>query len=556
MTSHLHNTRITLAQINPVVGDIAGNLARIRDIIAPHTQNSDIIVFPELVTCGYPPEDLILRPAFIDSIEQEIEALCAAHQDDTCLLISTPWRKASLNEEENKDAVYNAVLAIQSGEIKGIYAKRHLPNYGVFDEKRIFTASPFPDILNINGLKIGVLTCEDLWFPDVAQYLKDAGAQILISPNASPYDIHKQAERHNIIKARCAETSLPVIYVNQIGGQDELVFDGGSFVADQDGNTLHQMPFCQAAVHSVTLSVDEQGEQHRTALSCDQNSLTIPEAEALLYDVLCLGLRDYVSKNGFKGLLLGLSGGIDSALSAVIACDAIGAENVHCVMMPSPYTAQESLDDAKTLAENLGCQYDIQPIEAAMHTFTDILGNEITQGVTHENIQSRSRGLILMALSNASGYMVLSTGNKSEMAVGYATLYGDMCGGFNALKDLYKMQVFALSRYSNTRAGYERMPENIITRPPSAELRPDQKDEDSLPPYETLDAILEAIIEQRLSLQDITAKGYAPETIKRIWGLLDRAEYKRRQAPPGIKVTTTSFGRERRYPITNQYREE
>ncbi len=544
--------RITMAQINPTVGDIGGNCALVRDVIAAHGQvfgqdhePSDLIVFPELVTTGYPPEDLVLRPSFIRQVEAHVHTLVSGTKDfKGCAAISSPW--------VIDGALYNAILAVSAGRIMGVFAKHRLPNYGVFDEKRIFEAGGIPVPLDFHGRKIGFLTCEDIWFPEGANALKSAGAEILIVPNASPYDDAKYAARRDVAAKRSMETGLPLVYVNQIGGQDELVFDGGSFVTDGQGRVTHHLPFFEEAVETIMLSAD--------TIPMAQGAVPQTDRIGDLYRAARLGLRDYVRKNGFKGILIGLSGGIDSALSAVIACDAIGTENVHCVMMPSPYTAQISLDDARDLAHNLGCRYDIMPIEPAMRVFGEILGADAAQGITAENIQSRSRGLILMALSNSGGYMVLSTGNKSEMAVGYATLYGDMCGGFNVLKDIYKTDVFAMSDWCNAQDAAQgrtpRIPQRIITRPPSAELRPDQKDEDSLPPYTVLDAILRGIIELRLGTADLVAQGFDRETIRRVWGLLDRAEYKRRQAPPGVKLTATAFGRERRYPITNRYRDD
>lgn len=530
--STLPDLKFTLAQINPTVGDLVGNCARISHIILENL-TSDIIVFPELVTSGYPPEDLILRPSFMAALEKEVMKICEITSAFHGLaLVSSPWL---INEK-----LYNAVLVIGGGQIKHIVPKVHLPNYNVFDEVRIFKAGQMPAPIEYDGVKLGILTCEDLWFDDVAAHLQKQGAEVLISPNGSPYDMTKHKKRIAVASAH----TLPIIYVNQVGGQDELVFDGGSFVLCPKGNLLYQAAFFEESISNFSFEGASAGK---------------PRAEQELSDIysaLCLGLRDYIRKNGFKGILIGLSGGIDSALSAVIAADAIGAENVHCVMLPTQYTSQMSLDDAAQLADNLGCKYEIIPIEATVDALTDMIGTPATQGIAAENIQSRLRGLTLMALSNAGGYMVLSTGNKSEMAVGYATLYGDMCGGFNALKDVYKTQVFALSRFVNEVAGEMRIPERIITRPPSAELRADQTDQDSLPAYEVLDAILSGIIEGGLGLNDLMAQGFDKETIIKVWRLLDRAEYKRRQAPPGVKITAKAFGRDRRYPITNQYREE
>lgn len=530
--SALHDITFTLVQINPIVGDLQGNSARIKEIIKAHT-GSDIIVFPELVTCGYPPEDLVLRSSFMDALETEMEDICRASSDFKGLaLISTPWR---IN-----GSLYNTVLVISAGNIVHIIPKVHLPNYDVFDEVRIFKAGDMPSPIVFKGVNIGILTCEDIWFDDTAAHMKSQGADILIVPNGSPFELGKDKKR----KAIAAKAGLPLVYINQIGGQDELVFDGGSFVMDGKGDIVWQSPYFQEDISPFSFN-------NNASVIKSQNN----ELEGI-YRALCLGLGDYIRKNGFKGILLGLSGGIDSALSAVIAADAIGAENVHCVMLPTKYTAQISLDDAAQLAKNLGCNYDTLPIETTVKSIADMIGEDAESGITAENIQSRLRGLTLMALSNAGGKMVLSTGNKSEMAVGYATLYGDMCGGFNALKDVYKTQVFALSRFVNDTAGYERIPQRIITRPPSAELRADQTDLDNLPEYEVLDAILSGIIENGQGLEALQKQGFDKETIIKIWRLLDRAEYKRRQAPPGVKITHKAFGRDRRYPITNKYREE
>jgi NAD+ synthase len=525
---------IVLAQLNPVVGNIAGNCARISEVASAHS-SADLIVFSELIITGYPPEDLVLKPSFIDAVMLSVEALAAQHQDGPALLVSAPWRI------EGK--LYNAALLLAGGEIKEIRAKHVLPNYGVFDEKRIFEAGSLPEPIIYKDISLGVMSCEDMWDPAVAKHLKENGAEILIVLNASPFENGKTGERVKRARARFAETGLSVVYVNQVGGQDELVFDGGSFVIDDQGHVVGYLPSFEEKTMSLQDLIGQSMDHPDT-----------PGDDGVLgdlYKALVTGLRDYVRKNGFPGVLLGLSGGIDSALSAVIAVDAIGAENVHCVMMPSRYTSQESLDDAEALADNLGVRLDSVPIEALVEGFHALLPKDGAP-VMFENIQSRTRGLLLMAMSNDSGKMVLSTGNKSEMAVGYATLYGDMCGGFNALKDLYKGQVYALSRWLN-RDG-EIIPERIITRAPTAELRENQTDQDSLPEYDVLDDILQCLIEDEMSIAEIVARGYDEGEVKRVWLMLDRAEYKRRQAPPGVKVTKRSFGRDRRYPITNKFR--
>jgi NAD+ synthase len=519
---------IVMAQINPVVGDLEGNTALIRAIWAEHAQ-ADLIVFPELVVTGYPPEDLLLKPSFIKAITAYVDILVqesASH--DAGILISAPW--------QIEGALYNAALLIAGGELIAVRAKYNIPNYGVFDEKRFFTAGALPKPVDYRGHKLGVMTCEDMWNQDVSTHLKQHGADILLCLNASPFQEDKHELRLERARACVEATSLPLIYVNMVGGQDELVFDGGSFVLSERGEITMLMPFFTEHASLVSDSI--------TPLPC---------TEERLYRAAVLGLRDYVEKNGFAGVLLGLSGGIDSALSAVIAADAIGVERVRCVMMPSRYTSQDSLEDAQDLANNLGISLESISIELPVEAFESVLPKD-APSVTFENIQSRSRGLILMALSNAGGYMVLSTGNKSEMAVGYATLYGDMCGGFNALKDLYKGQVYAISRWVNRER--EIIPARTITKAPTAELRPDQTDQDSLPPYELLDAILECIIEHEMGVADMVNAGHDEATVRRIIDMVNRAEYKRRQAPPGVKVTRRAFGRDRRYPITNKFIEK
>ncbi len=515
-----------LAQINPVVGDLGYNFGKISDVWAEHDANDTIIVFPELVTCGYPPEDLVLKSFFMERIEAHIDdLLIQSKKHKSWVTLPTPHRESG--------KLYNAAHLIGDGQIQDTVLKHCLPNEDVFDEKRIFTPGPLPKPVTYKGTKLGLMICEDMWWPEPAAALKEAGSEILIVPNGSPFDANKQNQRYDLARERISETGLPLIYLNQVGGQDELVFDGASFVMDAQGTITYEAP---------------QFEESITASDSPSSSQKLGEEETL-YKALILGLHDYVVKNNFPGVLIGLSGGIDSALSAAIAVDALGADKVRCIMMPSPYTSKDSLEDAKECAALLGVSYESISIEPAMEAFTQMLPD--LSGTAHENMQSRARGLTLMALSNSTGHMVLSTGNKSEMAVGYATLYGDMCGGFNALKDLYKMQVYALSKWRNTKSAV--IPERIITKAPSAELKPDQADQDSLPPYETLDDILECLIEHDMGLSDITARGHDLETVKRVWTLLDRAEYKRRQAPPGVKVTTKAFGKDRRYPITNGF---
>lgn len=518
---------ITIAQLNPTVGALSENLDKIRAVRDANIE-SDLIIYSEMITTGYPTDDLVLNQHFINRVEYHVQTLVEeSRKSNSALLISTPWQQDG--------ALYNAVHLIHEGEIKHTSFKHHLPNYGVFDEKRIFEQGDMPSPYEFKGTKLGIMICEDMWFPDVAAHLKNQGAELFIIPNGSPYQIDADARRKEQAKARVKETGLPLLYVNQVGGQDELVFDGGSFVMNEKGKITHQLPVFEEAVAHLTNEIDARRFSE----------------EARIYKALTLGLRDYVLKNNFPGVIIGLSGGIDSALSAAIAVDALGAEKVHCVMMPSPYTSQDSLDDAQECAEHLGVTLDTISIEPAMKAFNQMLSSNIDKdnaGTTFENIQSRSRGVTLMALSNASGKMVLSTGNKSEMAVGYATLYGDMCGGFNALKDLYKGQVYALSQWRNAQGLV--IPERIITKAPSAELKPDQTDQDSLPPYDVLDDILEHLIEKNTPPEQVP---HDQEIVLKIWRMLDMAEYKRRQAPPGVKITSRAFGRNRRYPITNGF---
>ncbi len=543
---------IEIAQINPIVGDLPYNLQKIQgswDAAAPET---DLIIFPEMAICGYPPEDLILKPFFMKQIMKNVVTLVNNSKNCDCaILLSTPWSQGG--------HIYNAVHLIAHGDIIATRMKHHLPNYGVFDEQRIFTPGALPDPIDFKGLKLGVMVCEDMWHKDVASHLAAQGADILITPNASPYEADKKQERRDIARARVNETGLPLIYVNQVGGQDELVFDGSSFIMNADLSlTANAAQFKEDTI-SATFTKTQSGQW--SAASTD---ITKPynDLEAI-YQALILGLRDYINKNNFPGVLLGLSGGIDSALSAIIATDALGPDKVHCVMMPSKYTSDDSRKDASAQAQILGLKLDTIPIEPAVSAFNDILAphfSDKTNDITFENIQPRTRGLILMALSNASGHMVLSTGNKSEMAVGYATLYGDMCGGFNVLKDIYKTQAYDLANWRNQNVpsgalggNGEVIPARVITKAPTAELKDNQTDQDTLPEYSELDKILKHLIEEDLSINEITKLGHTPETVERIWKMLDRAEYKRRQAAPGVKITSRAFGRDRRYPITNHF---
>jgi NAD+ synthase len=544
---------LVLAQLNPTLGDIAGNMAKLRDARRKAAaQGADLFMVPELYVCGYPPEDLVLKQSFLTAIRTAIEALAKETTEGPAILLGAPWR------EDGK--IYNAALLMEGGKIANKILKRDLPNYGPFDEKRVFSAGPLPEPIIFKGHKLGVLVCEDMWTPDAAAHLKKQGAQVLLVLNGSPYESDKLGERQFLARARVKETGLPLVYLNQIGGQDELVFDGTSFVLDAQGKTIAQAEAWTEDLLFTQWNATLQG------LTPQPGPIkSAPEGAGDIYHALLLGLRDYVNKNGFPSVVLGLSGGIDSALVAVLAADALGADKVWNVMMPSPYTSKESLNDATALAQALGCRLDTIPITEAMETFSRILAKPFASrppDTTEENIQSRSRGLILMALSNKFGPMVLSTGNKSEMSVGYSTLYGDMCGGFSVLKDLYKTQVYAVAHWRNEyKPGMalgpsgKIIPENVFIRPPTAELRPDQKDEDNLPPYKILDGILECLIEKDMGANEIIAKDFDAATVKRVWKMLDGAEYKRRQAPPGVKITRRSLGKDRRYPITNKYRE-
>ncbi|MFA7429236.1 MAG: NAD+ synthase [Rhodospirillaceae bacterium] len=544
---------LSLAQLNPVVGDIDGNATKVRAARAEAAAaGAAVVVTSELVLSGYPPEDLVYRPSFLARCREAAESLAADTADGgPAIVLGTPWRIG--------DSTHNAVLVLAEGRIKGTILKHHLPNYGVFDEARVFTSGKFPGPVEVGGVRLGIMVCEDMWFPDVAETLAETGAEILVVCNGSPFEVRKADQRMTHAVGRVQETGLPLVYVNQIGGQDELVFDGASFVLDAGFQLRHAAPAWREAVTHTAWDRGADG-----TLQCRPAAIAAPQdACESVYQAMVLGLKDYVTKNGFPGVLLGLSGGIDSALSAAVAVDALGADRVHCVMMPSPYTSAESQEDAAEAARLLGCRLDDINIGPAMEAFAHMLAPQFAgtkPDITEENIQSRARGVTLMGLSNKFGYMVLSTGNKSEMSVGYATLYGDMCGGYSVLKDVYKTMVFALSDWRNSHrpdgaqgpAGAV-MPRRVITKPPSAELRPNQKDEDSLPPYDVLDRILEGLVEHQKAVHDLVAEGFDEATVQRVWTLLNRAEYKRRQAPPGVKIGLRSFGRDRRYPITNAY---
>jgi NAD+ synthase len=550
---------IAIAQTNPTVGDIPGNLARIRGARADAAAaGADLVVFSELVVVGYPPEDLVLKQAFQEEARRAVEELAGDTADGgPALIVGAPW--------VDRGKLYNAMLLLQGGRIATARYKHDLPNYGVFDEKRVFAPGPVPGPMAFplpggEQLRIGGMVCEDMWTGDVAEGLEESGAEILIVPNGSPFEHDKQDVRLNLAVARVTETGLPLIYCNQVGGQDELVFDGASFVLNADRRLV-----AQARGFEEDLLLTRWRRGGDDVWTCIEARVE-PAVEGLeaIYQAMCLGLRDYVDKNRFPGVVLGLSGGVDSALSAAVAVDALGPERVHAVMMPSRYTSASSLEDAEAVAAALGIRLDSIPIEPGVDAFAAMLGPVFagrSPDITEENIQARIRGVILMALSNKLGPMVLTTGNKSEMSVGYATLYGDMCGGYSVLKDVYKTTVFALARWRNQQlpAGARGpagtvVPERVITKPPSAELHANQTDQDSLPPYEELDAVLQGLVEQDLSARELVAAGHDPAVVRRVSNLLDLAEYKRRQAPPGVKITRKAFGRDRRYPITNAFR--
>jgi len=547
--------KIALAQLDPVVGDLAGNAAKLRKARAEAASlGADLVVFSELFITGYPPEDLVRKPAFAAAARAVVEAIAGETGDGgPGVLVGTIWA------EDGK--LYNAAALLDGGAIAGVRFKVDLPNYGVFDEKRVFDVGPMPGPVSFRGVRIGVPICEDIWQEEVCECLQETGSELLISPNGSPFDWPKPDQRMNVAVARVTETGLPLLYLNQVGGQDELVFDGASFVLNADRRLAVQLPAWEEALSVIEMRRTPQG------WACERGPMAVLEAgEAAAYHACVLGLRDYVDKNGFPGVVLGLSGGIDSALVAALAVDALGPARVHCVMLPYRYTSHESLADAADCAKALGVRYDIVPIGAPVEGFGKALERVFAgrqPDVTEENIQSRVRGTALMAISNKFGGMVVTTGNKSEMSVGYATIYGDMNGGFNPIKDLYKMEVYRLARWRNAHVpkggkgpGGIVIPENILTRPPTAELRENQTDQDSLPPYEVLDDILACLVEKEMPLGDIVARGHAVETVKKIERLLTIAEYKRRQAAPGVKISARNFGRDRRYPITNRFREE
>ena len=560
MAAHItDNISIASAQLNPIVGDLNGNLKKARDALARARQlGADLLVFSELFITGYPPEDLVLKPAFQNAAMAAVKDLANGMQDgDPAMLMGTIWR------EDGK--LFNSVAFIEDGAIKALRHKVKLPNYGVFDEHRIFDEGPMPGPINFRGIRIGVPICEDIWVDDVVECLEETGAEFFITPNGSPYTRTKAEQRMNVVVARVTESDRPLLYVNQVGGQDELVFDGGSFALNSDRSLGLQMPRFKEDIAISYWSREASGWRVKGDIEKSHDIADGDNNLADNYMAAVLGLRDYVQKNGFPGVVLGLSGGIDSALTAAIVVDALGADKLHCVMLPYRYTSDESLKDASDCAQALGVRYDIIDIEKPVNGFNAALSKlfkACDADTTEENIQSRARGTILMAISNKFGSMVVTTGNKSEVSVGYATLYGDMNGGFNPIKDIYKMEVYALSRWRNASKpdgclGPDGIviPKNIITKAPTAELRENQTDQDSLPPYEILDDILSGLVEEERSVDEIIAKGHDRDTVERIQHLLYLSEYKRRQAAPGVKISTRNFGRDRRYPITNKFRE-
>ncbi len=566
---------ITCAQANPTVGDIKGNARIMLDIWNKHDKASDLVLFPELFLCGYPPEDLVLNSAFISALEQEVIEICKQSKSfQSAALIPTIWRV--------NDVITNAALLVEAGQIRHIFYKHKLPNNNVFDEPRTFSPGPLPLPYNFRGHSLGIMICEDIWHLEVPMHLKENGAEILIVINGSPFHIHQQNERYNVTQPAVTQTGLDLIYLNMTGGQDDLVFDGRSFIMHKDGEIIHESPAFEEDIFSVTV-----GHSAKASNTIHLSVIAMPQAEAihlsnplksppikqdqgsdyvkylpdpmeLIYKALITGVRDYVHKNGFKDVLLGLSGGIDSALTAAIAVDALGSDYVKCYLLPSEFTSTESNQDAEKCARALNISYETIPISGIMNAFESTI--PVLKGIAHENTQSRIRGSILMAKSNMSGAMLLTTGNKSEVAVGYCTLYGDMNGGFNPLKDVYKTDVYKLARWRNEQTPV--IPERIITKAPTAELRANQKDEDSLPPYDLLDDILRLLIDYddidwstaTQELQDMRAKCLKhPQDVEKIARLLKLNEYKRYQAAPGTRISARGFGRDRRYPLTNHF---
>ncbi|MCB1853154.1 MAG: NAD+ synthase [Gammaproteobacteria bacterium] len=534
--------KISLAQMNFLVGDVAGNTQKVIEIAvqARDEQQAQAVLFPELALTGYPPEDLLLRPELGRRVERALRLLCD-QLTGIDVIVGYPIHRDGM--------LYNAAGVIRDGQLIAEYHKALLPNYSVFDEKRYFESGGEPCVLQINGVPVGITICEDIWYKTPAARAAEQGAKVLLNLNASPFHRGKAPEREQLLQKRAVETDLSIVYLNLVGGQDELVFDGGSFVVASDGRLTQRLPYFTEALGLVEIQTGESRFQPVPAeISAEQGE------EEGVYSALVLGVRDYVLKNGFKGAVLGLSGGIDSALTLAIAVDALGAGQVEVVMMPSRYTAEMSNLDAQEEAKRLGVSCRTIPIEPAFNAFLGMLQGEFAGtavDATEENIQARCRGVILMAISNKKGKILLTTGNKSEMSVGYATLYGDMAGGFAPIKDVPKMLVYRLAEYRNRKG--EVIPHRVITREPSAELAPNQKDSDSLPPYPLLDEILQRYVESDQGVDEIVAAGFERELVKRITRLVDRNEYKRRQAPPGVKITQRAFGRDRRYPLTSGF---
>ena len=531
--------RIALAQLNQKLGDLQGNARSLLDAIGEGQRaGAALVITPELSLCGYPPEDLVLRPAFLDACAAELSALAPAITGTTAL-VGFPERHDGVR--------HNAVAVVRDGRVAAVYRKHRLPNYTVFDEERYFAPGTEPCVFDVDGVRCGVVICEDCWFEDPARQSREAGAALIVVPNGSPYHTHQQAARIAQIDARVRETGVPFVYVNRVGGQDELVFDGASFVMSVDGAIAQQLP----AWHETVAIAEFDGAAPRPVRGALDRAL-----EPHVYAALVMGVRDYVVKNRFPGVLLGLSGGVDSALTLAIGVDALGPERVRAVMMPSRYSAAISLEDAREMAAIVGVRYDEIPIGSMFDAFLSALSREfagLEPDAAEENVQARIRGTLLMALSNKFGSIVLTTGNKSEMAVGYATLYGDMAGGFAVLKDISKTLVYRLCHYRN---GLGRViPERIITRPPSAELRPNQVDQDSLPPYDVLDAILECYVEHDRAPADIVSLGFRADDVRKVVRLIKTSEYKRRQAAVGIRITPRGFGKDWRYPITSAWNE-
>jgi len=534
---------VALAQLDLVVGDVAGNRDRMLEYAARARDDmrADLVVFPELAVCGYPPEDLLFHSGLQHRVEEAVEFI-RSRVYGIAVIVGFP--------EYDDGNIHNSCAVFSDGRVLASYRKRLLPNYSVFDEERYFEAGKSAAVFRVNGISVGLNICEDVWQPMPMAEARSAGAECIVAINGSPYELDAQAKREQVVRARVTETGLPVVYVNMVGGQDELVFDGGSFMMDADGETCFRAPPFEEGLHRVEL----EGRPGRVE-PVPGPLHDLQATEESVYDALVTGTADYVRKHGFPGVILGLSGGVDSALVCAVACDAIGADRVRAVMMPFRYTSTISQEDAAEQAGNFGIRYDVIPIapiyDAVVKQLAPIFeGRE--PDATEENIQSRARGLLLMAISNKTGRMLLTTGNKSEMAVGYATLYGDMAGGFAPIKDCSKSLVYRLGHYRNTLEAL--IPERVLTREPSAELRPDQKDTDSLPPYDVLDPILEAFIEEDLSVEEITGRGFDRDTVIRVLEMVKRNEYKRRQAPPGIRISGRAFGRDWRYPITSWYR--